>query len=110
MSDVGHTSTTTTQTAKTQIPILSGENMPIWEHKQSSSVILSYTPLVRLKTLNQKRRRCLEMAEEGKMYVCEMCGAEVKVIKKTVPDPKCPTLTCCGKEMKEKTEKEGEKI
>ena len=36
------------------------------------------------------------MAEEGKTYVCEMCGAELKVIKKPVPDPKC------GKEMKEK--------
>ncbi len=47
------------------------------------------------------------MAEEGKTYVCEMCGAEVKVIKKPVPDPKCLTLTCCGKEMKEKTEKGG---
>lgn len=45
------------------------------------------------------------MAEEGKTYVCEMCGAEVKVIKKTVQDPKCPTLTCYGKEMEEKAEK-----
>ena len=42
------------------------------------------------------------MPEEGKTYVCEMCGSEVKVIKKTTTDPKCPTLTCCGKEMKEK--------
>jgi len=42
------------------------------------------------------------MAEEGKTYVREMCGAEVRVIKKTVQDPKCPTLTCCEKEMKEK--------
>jgi DNA-directed RNA polymerase subunit RPC12/RpoP len=42
------------------------------------------------------------MAEEGKTYVCEKCGAEVEVTKKTVPDPNCPTLTCCGKEMKEK--------
>jgi len=33
------------------------------------------------------------MAEEGKTYVCEICGSEVKVIKKTVADPKCPTLT-----------------
>lgn len=46
------------------------------------------------------------MAEEGETYVC---GAEVKVIKKPVPDPKCPTLTCCGKEMEEKAEKGGEK-
>jgi len=46
-----------------------------------------------------------KMAEEGKTYVCEMCGAEVKVIKKPAPDPNCPTLTCCGKEMKEKKEK-----
>lgn len=49
------------------------------------------------------------MADEGKTYLCEMCGAEVKVIKKPVPDPKCPTLTCCGKEMKEKAEKESQK-
>lgn len=42
------------------------------------------------------------MAKEGEMYICEVCGAEVGVVKKTVPDPKCPTLTCCGKEMKEK--------
>lgn len=42
------------------------------------------------------------MAEEGKTYICESCKAEVKVIKKTAPDPKCPTLTCCEKEMKEK--------
>jgi rubrerythrin len=44
----------------------------------------------------------LKIAIEGKTYICEMCGAEVKVIKKSVPDPKCPTFTCCGKEMKEK--------
>ncbi|MBU2445583.1 MAG: hypothetical protein KJ666_08430 [Bacteroidetes bacterium] len=50
------------------------------------------------------------MTEEGKTYLCEMCGAEVRVIKKTVPDPKCPTLTCCGKEMKEKAEKGGEEL
>jgi len=42
------------------------------------------------------------MVIEGKTYVCEMCGAEVKVIKKPVADPKCPTLICSGKEMKEK--------
>jgi rubrerythrin len=48
------------------------------------------------------QKEVFKMAEEGKTYVCEMCGAEVKVIKKPVPDPKCPTLTCCGKEMKEK--------
>ena len=54
-------------------------------------------------TKNEKE--VIKMAEEGKTYVCEMCEAEVKVIKKPVPDPKCPTLTCCGKEMKEKKEK-----
>ncbi len=42
------------------------------------------------------------MATEGKTYIREMCGSEVKVIEKTVPDSKCPTLICCGKEMKEK--------
>jgi len=45
----------------------------------------------------------LKMVAEGKTYVCEGCGSEVMVIKKTVPDPKCPTLTCCGKEMKLKS-------
>jgi len=59
-----------------------------------------YTPLMWLKTMIKKE--VFKMVEEGKTYVCEMCGAEVKVIKKPVPDPKCPTLTCCGKEMKEK--------
>jgi len=39
------------------------------------------------------------MVEEGKTYICSMCKSEVKVIKKTAADPKCPTLTCCGKEM-----------
>lgn len=56
-----------------------------------------------LKTMIKKE--VFKMVEEGKTYVCEMCGAEVKVIKKPAPDPNCPTLTCCGKEMKEKKEK-----
>lgn len=47
------------------------------------------------------------MADEGKVYLCGTCGAEVKIIKKPVQGPKCPTLLCCGKEMKEK---EGEDI
>ncbi len=38
------------------------------------------------------------MTGEG-AYPCEKCGAEVKVIKKPVQDPKCPTLLCCGKLM-----------
>ena len=38
------------------------------------------------------------MAGEG-AYLCEKCGAEVKIIKKPVQDPKCPTLLCCGKPM-----------
>jgi SAM-dependent methyltransferase len=47
------------------------------------------------------------VVREGKVYLCEMCGAEVKILKKPVPDPKCPTLLCCGKEMKEE---EGVKV
>lgn len=39
------------------------------------------------------------MDTEGNVYLCEMCGAEVSVIKKPVQDPKCPTLLCCGKPM-----------
>ncbi len=38
------------------------------------------------------------MTGEG-AYLCEKCGAEVKVIKKPIQDPKCPTLLCCGKPM-----------
>jgi len=41
------------------------------------------------------------MVKEGKTYICEACGAEVKVVKKPSQHPKCPSLTCCGKEMKE---------
>ncbi len=52
--------------------------------------------------LKRKTKEVRKMAEEGKIYFCEMCKAEVQVIKKTVPDPKCPTLTCCGRDMKEK--------
>jgi SAM-dependent methyltransferase len=39
------------------------------------------------------------MDGEGRAYLCEMCGAEVEIIKKPVRDPKCPTLICCGKPM-----------
>lgn len=39
---------------------------------------------------------------EENLYSCEMCGAEVKIVKKTVEDPNCPTLLCCGKPMKAK--------
>lgn len=53
---------------------------------------------------NSYGREVMKMSEEGKVYVCEVCGAEVEVIKKTVPDPKCPTMSCCEKEMKEKAE------
>jgi SAM-dependent methyltransferase len=38
------------------------------------------------------------MTGEG-VYLCEKCGAEVKIIKKPVQDLKCPTLLCCGKPM-----------
>ncbi len=38
------------------------------------------------------------MAGEG-VYFCDTCGAEVKVVKKPVRDPKCPTLLCCAKPM-----------
>jgi len=42
------------------------------------------------------------MTEEGKNYICKICGAEVMVVRKTVPDPKCPALSCCGKQMQQK--------
>lgn len=42
------------------------------------------------------------MVSEGKSYICETCKSEVLVVKKTVADPNCPTLTCCGKVMSEK--------
>ncbi len=35
----------------------------------------------------------------GQDYFCRVCGAEVKIVKKPVEDPKCPTLLCCGKPM-----------
>jgi predicted nucleic acid-binding Zn ribbon protein len=44
------------------------------------------------------------MPSEGKVYLCDKCGAEVNVLKKPAEDPKCPTLLCCGKDMKEKEE------
>ncbi len=37
------------------------------------------------------------MAEEGKIYTCETCGAEVKVIKKTAQDPNVQLLLAAGK-------------
>jgi SAM-dependent methyltransferase len=43
------------------------------------------------------------MTGEG-VYLFEKCGAEVKIMKKTVQDPHCPTLLCCGRDMKEKEE------
>ena len=36
---------------------------------------------------------------EGKDFFCGVCGSEVRIIKKPVADPKCPTLLCCGKPM-----------
>lgn len=39
------------------------------------------------------------MAEEGKTYVCELCGQEVKVLKKGVS-----TLVFCDQPMTEKKE------
>ena len=37
------------------------------------------------------------MAEEGKTYVCELCGQEVKVTKEGVG-----TLVCCNQPMAKK--------
>jgi desulfoferrodoxin-like iron-binding protein len=37
------------------------------------------------------------MAEEGKIYVCELCGQEVKVTKAGAG-----TLVCCNQPMTEK--------
>ena len=39
------------------------------------------------------------MAEEGKTYVCEICGQEVKVAKAGIG-----TLVCCDQPMTEKKE------
>ncbi len=39
------------------------------------------------------------MAEEGKVYVCEICGQEVKVMGSGVG-----TLVCCDQPMKMKEE------
>jgi SAM-dependent methyltransferase len=39
------------------------------------------------------------MSAEGSAYFCRICGAEVKINKKSVRDPKCPTLLCSGKPM-----------
>ena len=38
------------------------------------------------------------MIGEG-VYLREECEAEVKIIKRPIQDPKCPTLFCCGKPM-----------
>ena len=37
------------------------------------------------------------MAEEGKVYICEICGQEVKVVKSGAG-----TLVCCNVDMKPK--------
>ena len=42
--------------------------------------------------INQERRK--NMAEEGKTYVCRLCGQEVKVTKAGVG-----TLVCCDQPM-----------
>ena len=39
------------------------------------------------------------MGAQGSTYVCGICGAEVKIVRKPVQDPKCPTLLCCGRPM-----------
>ncbi|MFQ6110064.1 MAG: desulfoferrodoxin FeS4 iron-binding domain-containing protein [Candidatus Aminicenantales bacterium] len=39
------------------------------------------------------------MAEQGKTYVCELCGQEIRVVKSGVG-----TLVCCNKPMKIKKE------
>jgi len=39
------------------------------------------------------------MGSENRDFFCGLCGAEVRIIKKPVDDPKCPTLLCCGKPM-----------
>lgn len=44
------------------------------------------------------------MIENGESYICGICNAEVKIIRKTVSDPNCPTLTCCGKQMQQKVQ------
>lgn len=45
-----------------------------------------------------------EMTEDDKSYICDICNAEVKIVRKTVSDPNCPTLTCCGKQMQQKVQ------
>lgn len=67
-----------------------------------AGVTLIFVSLGMIWLMHKTKKGGEKMAEEGKIYFCEMCKAEVQVIKKTVPDPKCPTLTCCGKDMKEK--------
>jgi superoxide reductase len=39
------------------------------------------------------------MAEQDKIYVCSLCGQEVKVVK-----PGVGTLVCCGQPMQLKKE------
>lgn len=39
------------------------------------------------------------MAQEGKTYVCEICGQEITVLKEGVG-----TLVCCDQPMKKKDE------
>jgi len=46
-----------------------------------------------------KERETVSVGTEGSSYSCGVCGAEVKIVRKPVQDPKCPTLLCCGKPM-----------
>ena len=43
------------------------------------------------------RKEEIEMAVEGVIYCCELCGQEVKVVKKGTG-----ILRCCGEVMKKK--------
>lgn len=65
-------------------------------------VTLTFVSFGMIWLMKKTKEVCCKMAEEGKTYLCKVCGAEVSVIKKPAPDPKCPTLICCGKDMKEK--------
>lgn len=44
------------------------------------------------------------MTDEGKNFICEICGAEVLIVRKTVSDPNCPSLICCSKRMQQKAQ------
>ena len=37
-------------------------------------------------------RETVSVGTEGSVHSCGVCGAEVKIVKKPVQDPRCPTL------------------